>query len=216
MKNLKEIEKKVYTSVYEDGIWDIFFGFMILGMGLSDWLEVIITGAGLPRIISSLFFPAFSVLIFSLGKKYITVPRMGYFEPSKKQRSNKRKLFGLLTITFLIGLGAMLLFSGINLSGETPEWKSWLGGYIVPIAITSMVVGTLSLMAYMMHFNRLYLIAILFGAAMFLTEITRSGLGVPLNSNISFGIAGTIVLLNGLRLFYNFLKKYPLPTEGKE
>lgn len=32
---LKEIEKKAYKSVFQDGLWDIYFGILVLGWGLS-------------------------------------------------------------------------------------------------------------------------------------------------------------------------------------
>ena len=40
--NLKELERKAYRSFYQDGIWDIFFGLMMLAMyafTLFDYME---------------------------------------------------------------------------------------------------------------------------------------------------------------------------------
>ena len=37
--NLKEIQRKVYMTFFQDGLWDIFLGLFILGWGLSILTE---------------------------------------------------------------------------------------------------------------------------------------------------------------------------------
>ena len=32
--NLKEIERKAFRSTYQDGLWDLFFGLVVVGMAL--------------------------------------------------------------------------------------------------------------------------------------------------------------------------------------
>ena len=37
--NLKSIEKKIWFANFQDGIWDIYWGILLLGFGLSPLLE---------------------------------------------------------------------------------------------------------------------------------------------------------------------------------
>jgi hypothetical protein len=37
--NLKEIQRKVYLTFFQDGLWDIFLGLFILAWGLSILTE---------------------------------------------------------------------------------------------------------------------------------------------------------------------------------
>jgi len=32
--DLKELEKKAWRSTFQDGLWDIYFGLLIFGMGI--------------------------------------------------------------------------------------------------------------------------------------------------------------------------------------
>ena len=32
--NLKEIERKAFRSTYQDGLWDIYFGLIVVGMSI--------------------------------------------------------------------------------------------------------------------------------------------------------------------------------------
>ena len=37
--NLKALEKKAWRSVFQDGLWDIFLGLLLMAFGLSAWLD---------------------------------------------------------------------------------------------------------------------------------------------------------------------------------
>ncbi len=74
--NLTEIEKKAFKSTFQDGLWDIMLGLVILAVGiiplLSSW--------NLGDFWSSMLLIPFYIIgytIFNLGKRRITVPRMG-------------------------------------------------------------------------------------------------------------------------------------------
>ena len=78
--DLKEIEKKAFTSYHQDGLIEIFVGIVFILYGsvlLAD-------KAGL---IGLCWLPAALIVPF---KKKVTVPRMGYvtFHSSRKTRQN--------------------------------------------------------------------------------------------------------------------------------
>ena len=71
--NLKQIEKKAYRSIYNDGLYDISWGLLLLGFGLSPLLKDV----GFPKPFDLFLMPLAALLILFLGKKYLTVPRLG-------------------------------------------------------------------------------------------------------------------------------------------
>ena len=73
--DLKKLERKAFTSIFEDGFFDIYLGILFLGIGLLTSLPKII-----PRIITYGIFAliiGLGLLIFLGGKKLMTVPRIG-------------------------------------------------------------------------------------------------------------------------------------------
>ncbi|MDH4292277.1 MAG: hypothetical protein OEV56_06690, partial [Dehalococcoidia bacterium] len=67
--NLKEIQRKVYMSFFQDGLWDIFLGLFMVGWGLAILTEA----AYLPGI----YFLGIYFAIWGI-KKWLTYPRIGY------------------------------------------------------------------------------------------------------------------------------------------
>src|SRR5512146_274287 len=89
MISLKELERKAFRSAYQDGLLDIYMGGTIASFtvfaetlqstdGLTTWQRFLIflVGCGI------------SNLIFWVGKKFITLPRIGQvkFGPARKRR----------------------------------------------------------------------------------------------------------------------------------
>ena len=97
--NLKEIERKAFRSFFQDGIWDIFLGLLMILMGLGPWLggkmgggEIEFTSVVI--IMGILILVALAAVIgFNLAKKYITTPRLGvarFTAPRRKKIKNLR------------------------------------------------------------------------------------------------------------------------------
>lgn len=40
--NLKELERKAWTSYFQDGLWDMYLGLQLLAWGLAPLLEEIV------------------------------------------------------------------------------------------------------------------------------------------------------------------------------
>ena len=83
--NLKEIQRRVYMTFFQDGLWDIFLGLFILGWGLSILTEA----AYLPGI----SFLGIYFVIWGI-KKWLTYPRIGYvrFSATSRRRITARFL----------------------------------------------------------------------------------------------------------------------------
>jgi hypothetical protein len=189
--NLKEIQRKVYMSFFQDGVWDIFLGLFVLGWGLSILTEA----AYVPGTL-------FVVLYFTVWgiKKWLTYPRIGYVKfSSTSRRRIKARFVILLTVVLLLGVMVGILW-GI---GTKPQW---LADYF-PLLFNGMLAAIVCLAAYWGGVNRFYLHA----ALIFLGAVFHQWLGIQWE--FGFIGAGSIIVLIGLGLLVRFLGKYPKMVE---
>ena len=189
--NLKEIQRKVYMSFFQDGLWDIFLGLFILGWGLAILTEA----AYLPAIsFTGLYFVIWGI------KKWVTYPRIGYVRFSATSRRRITARFVILgTVVLLLGVMAAVLW-GI---GTRPQW---LADYF-PLIFNGMLAAVVCFVAYWARVTRFYLHA----ALIFLGAVLHLWLG----TRWEFGFigAGGIIVLIGLGILISFLRKYPKMIE---
>jgi len=191
---LQTIERKVYMSFFQDGVWDIFLGLFVLGWGLSILTE----GAYLPGVL-------FVVLYFTVWgiKKWLTYPRIGYVRfSSTSRRIIKGRFLGLLTVVLLLGVMMGVLW-GI---GTRPQW---LVDYF-PMIFNGMLAAIVCLAAYWVKVNRFYLHA----ALIFLGAVLYQWLGIKWE--FGFIGAGGIIVLIGLGFLISFLYKYPRASQENQ
>jgi len=203
---LKTLERKAYRSIFDDGIWDLFMGLIILSMGLSTFIGTILhLPEGWDTIIPVLFINIIAFLIFYLGKKFITIPRMGFVKFGSKRKVKQLKLKIFLLFMFIINVILFLLpltglIRNIQIQPLILSLLLGLGVYAFPFCVV----------AYYLDFTRLYYYAFLAGIGLFLTEMLYPIVGSPLDTFLSYGITGWAIVAIGLYYFIRFLKKYPL------
>lgn len=192
---LQTIQRRVYMTFFEDGVWDIFLGLFVLGWGLSILTE----GTYLPGILFvALYFTVWGI------KKWLTYPRTGYvkFSSSSRRRITARFLI-LGTAIFLLGVLTAVLW-GI---GTRPQW---LADYF-PVLFNGMLAAVVCLAAYWAQINRFYYHA----ALIFLGGVLHVWLGI--NWEFGFIGAGGIIVLIGFVFLIRFLHKYPrVAQEGQD
>ncbi|MFC1563325.1 hypothetical protein ACFL6G_00250 [candidate division KSB1 bacterium] len=205
--DLTQIERNAYRKFFQDGIWDILLGLMVIGAGYAPLISEL--GIERPWNILIAFIPSFAVLIF--GKKYVTIPRLGLVKFGPKRRADRKKLiivssvFIFTTIILVILTKAELLPFG---------WSTTAGDITGPVVISLLLIGLpLSIVAYFIDFNRLYLYAVVISLTWPSTEILYYYYSSPLDEIIVFGIAGGIPLIIGLTFLVKFMIKYPLSTD---
>jgi hypothetical protein len=186
--NLQAVERRAWTLYFQDGLWDIFLGLLFLGGGLraltgSLWFYLLV---------------AAGILVFILGKRWLTLPRLGQikFGPQRKARTN---------VVRIVVLGVMIITAVIYLLATI--WGDMRG---IPVGwlFVFMVPGVFLLMAYMMDFKRLYLYSVL--VALFV--VAGEFIGDPTAAWAQI-MAGVIPLLVGLLLLVRFLRRYPAVDE---
>ncbi len=199
MIDLKELERKAYTSYYNDGLLEIFLGATIILMGIAIFFDV----AYLFGII-----PVLAMTSWAGAKRAFTVPRIGMvrFGPERRLRIKKEKLF--FTIYFSITvIAGIVVFIIVNRSMDTA--RRIFGAYpLAPIG----VIGALALifLGYWKQIRRFHLYALLVLAALF--GAPHLGLEPP---HYMTGL-GIVILVFGVALLVRFLSTYPKPERGED
>ena len=189
--NLKEIQRKVYLSFFQDGLWDIFLGLFILGWGLA----ILTDATYLPGVsFIGLYFGIWGI------KKWLTYPRIGYARFSATSRRR-------ITARFLI-LGVVVLLVGVMMAvlwgiGTRPQG---LADYF-PLIFNGILAAIVCLVACWARVNRFYL----YGVLIFLGAVFHLWLGI--RWEFGFIGAGGIIVLIGLGILIIFLRKYPKMVE---
>jgi len=209
MLDLKEIERRAFRSTYQDGLWDMCWGAIVMAMAISMHRPE--DGYGPANIILATVVPVVAGGLFWLGKKLITLPRMGQvrFGPARKRRG--RTLAIILGLVVLVQAGIVGLTA---LGGLDPQVGAQINGFLADHSLERLAVAALGslfvgpamiLIAYFSDFPRGYYIAIMMSLAVFVM--------ILLNRPIYALIIGGLIVLPGLVLFVRFLKRYPLSQE---
>ena len=191
--SLKEIERRAYRSTFEDGIYDIQFGFLYLVFALISVLEAI----GISRFFGYALL-VIPLIIPWLGKRYITIPRMGEVEFGQKRRKKNRIILVIGAVVLFLTLPLFFMIGSASISGVL-GWKL-IAVFVAPLFV---------LAVYTTHFPRLYLYAALLIAGVVEAEFLLNLVGSPLNAVYSFGLPGIVITLIGINFLIKFIKTYP-------
>lgn len=201
--DLKELERKAWTSYFEDGFLDIIIGLILLVSILSSTLSEMGV-SDLIRITIYLPLMFLCPVIYVLGKRYVTIPRLGFVKFGPERKAKRTKVIITLIISQLVLL--IILFITIV--------KPFEVGFLLSIMVTLNILVAFLLIAYFFDYSRMYIIGVLvaFSEPTYYylehhTNITHIGL-------IAYGIPAIIILVMGAVALWQFLQKYPLPTEG--
>jgi len=191
--SLKEIERRAYRSTFSDGIYDIQFGAIFLVFALMAVFEA----SDIPRFIGYALLLLALVLPW-LGKRYITIPRMGQVEFGRKRKKRKLIIWTIVAVVAVLILPLVIMIIKQNQSSAL-GWK----------LIATIVAPLFVLVVYTTDFPRLYLYAALLFFGLVSAEFLRSLVGIPLNAAISFGVPGVVITGIGITLLVKFIKTHP-------
>jgi hypothetical protein len=197
--NLKEIQKKAYTSYHQDGLLDIFASAYILTFAtgiLMDFLWDFSFGVILPGFLLALILP-----MWIAAKRRITIPRIGFV---KFGRQGSEKVTA--TLTGLTALGVAILFLFALFHAGSAQWLN----VIIENGMIAIGFGALAVclvFGYAMGLKRLYaygIIALTFFVVGHIIGIFFAYVVIAL---------GITVAATGVNLLVNFVRKYPLKGE---
>lgn len=198
-ESLKELEKKVFSSYFKDGLWDIYGALILLGFGLS-----MVTGW-------DYLIAAFAVLavVLLLFRKRIVIPRLGQVKfSSERQVKTKRSIIiavVTITLTMILGVVFFVLFT----TNSIPSWLDiWMDDYFLA-TFGGILAILVAVAAYVVGVWRYYIYAVLTFIAFILANTLRPNdmEGIPIVA------AGGILLISGVTILARFLRNYPLTLQ---
>jgi hypothetical protein len=187
--DLREIEKKAWTTFSsKDGFYDIFIGVMLIISAIQAFFY-------------NIWFTSFiliSVLIVPLGKKYVTIPRIGLvkFGPERLKSQLKMVVIIGIAVSFTLILFLFPIFI------EDPPL--YLGSIVMALVI-AVVFGALGW--YLCNL-RLIIYGLMWGAGEILWRIFGEPAGPLLM--LTFGI---VMVFIGVFVTIRFVQNYPLPSK---
>ena len=202
--DLKALEKNAWTSYFQDGLWEIVIGTILLASTLSCALE----SAGVEDMTrTAIYFPLIIVLpplILMLGKWYITLPRLGFVKFGQRRELNHIKMF--------IGIAATM---GVNLLmwGLASVYPGALREPYGLLLVTFDVLAIFCLIGYYMDYNGFYLIAVLVAAPYPLKYLLERQGSSAWYDIAGYGIPAVILVAIGLAALVRFIRKYDIPEE---
>ena len=201
--DMKDLEKKAWTSYFQDGLLDIAMGMIMLAAVLSSTLDAI--GVS-DEVRIAIYIPLMVVvppIIVILGKRHITIPRLGVakFGPHRKAR-NRIMIAGLVSLQLI--LLAMLILQWVYGVGA-----GWLGSIIVTLNI----LAAFCLIAYLLDYRRMYVIGILFAMSEPVMFYLKNYSDTVYRGFIAYGIPAVIVMVMGFIMLQRFVQKYEKPTK---
>jgi len=211
--SLKELERKAYRHFFKDGIWDICLGVLLLAFGIGGTISRLgmTWGYVMPDLHAiTLLLYVLSMAVLVVGKRYITVPRLGRVQFGAARRRRLSSSVLILLGSALLGLIVFLLLGG---KGIPETWKSAVPTGRLLFAVNALVV--FGLLAYFLDFRRLYGYAVLWALAFPASEavavhtaLSRAGAFL-----LTVGAFSGVMLGTGVVLLLRFLRGYPSATE---
>jgi hypothetical protein len=198
---LSSVESKAYQTFYKDGLMDMFFGLILIGVGCNVLrLRMGIDTSMLITLAVLLLIPA-----FLLSRLYITRPRLGYVRFGQKRKRRKAvALFVAILIQLVFGF---LLWMSLRGNDNNHLLQKFFNPYTEFI----LIVIVFSLIGYLIDYNRFYLIGFAVGIGLRLSDALENVTQSIVVVSLSFGIAGLFLTVLGLILFVRFLHDYPKP-----
>lgn len=202
--NLKELERKAWRSTYEDGLWDIYYGLIVICLGLFTTRPE--SGYSPATIIFLMMSLLVCYAAFWAAKRWITLPRMGQvkFGPARKKR--KKTLTILLACIVMVQVGFLLVQV---IAWQNPVFGKQINGFLEETGLMDLAVAIIGalfvlpamlLIAYFQDFPRGYYIAVMMSLGIFLL--------IWLNQAIYVVIVGSLIALPGMVLLVRFIQKY--------
>jgi len=203
-KILKEMDRKIFTSYFEDGLLEIFLAAFLLMFAVAP----LISGTLGDFWSSFIFLPIWGVvyLILRLLRKRVIEPRIGSVTWGAMRKKKLRRGTAILLVINLI-----FLVLGI-VSFMIPV----MSGYVMSIRFSVMMLILFSAAGYMLDFNYLYFYGIVMALALPVGEWLYQNAGFSHHGfPVVFGTISSLMFILGILKFVTLVKNTPLSSEGE-
>ncbi|MFZ5516936.1 MAG: hypothetical protein ACOY90_09885 [Candidatus Zhuqueibacterota bacterium] len=202
--NLKEMERRAFVSYHRDGLIDLFLGFLLMVSVLSATLSA--NGVA-DSVRIAIYVPLMVVIgpvLYMVGKRYITIPRLGYVKFGPERRSQRKLMTIILVHVVLLTLVIWTYTSRKTLG----YFGSIMGTYGMSLIIVLIIMAFFSFAVYLTDYKRLYILGLIVAGIEPLHIIAERNFDPKYVGLISSGIPGLILLVMGGVTLIQFLHKY--------
>lgn len=200
--DLSRLERRIWARNFQDGLWDIFLGMILLASGVGTLLgEMGVYTA--ERLAVTLGIIVLGAAGLWLSKHLITRPRMGRVNFGQARVVRSQRASRLYVLMALLNSG--LLITARLANPTTAD----LADTWYPIAYALMMLIFLGAGAYLLDFERLYIHAFLFAMPWPLREMAPTGLRF-----LPFAVFGVVAIGMGVVVLIGFLRRNPIRRAG--
>jgi hypothetical protein len=201
--SLKKVEKQAFTSIHNDGLWDIFLGCFLLMFAIAPFLS---TSMG-DFWSSAVFLPFWGLIYLMIRwvRKHVVAPRVGTARFGRARLAKLRKFSTGMLIANVIALvlGILAARSAGVVSGQT---HTILAGLVFLVGFSAA--------AYFLDFFRLYLYGLLIGLSPVVGEWLWAHNKAPHHGfPVTFGFTALVAIVVGVVLFVRLVRGNPIPVE---
>ncbi len=196
---IKKVERRVFSSFFQDGSLEAFVGIFMLQLGLP----VFFSRNGFGDLESALIvLPIVLVLLGAVFavRRWIVIPRLGNVKFLPERKRALSKLVIVPTIALVAGI-----ITGYFAAENAARWNAFIG--LLPLGLLPLII--LCAAAYFMNIRRLYI----YGALISLVPVSAKFLeNVTLSRNIlpaTVLVTALIFFIVAIVFFVLFLHKYP-------
>jgi len=205
LTDLRALERNAFRKFYDDGVFDIYVGAMLITMGVAAIFADRLANEFQSGLLTLGLALAVTVPLL-LWRRHLLRSRLGDFKPGPARR---RKI----ATTRLVLLGSVL-FGVVAFIVATIAYRSDadidMAGLIVPLLwmLNSLIV--FGAMAYLLDVPRFYVHAVIIGSAMPLLIWPDMLWDTKVAPWLAFGLPGSIVASIGIHKLVAFLQAYPV------
>jgi hypothetical protein len=209
--DLRDLEKRAFRRFYDDGLFDVFFGLLILGLSLGS---VVQDRLGSEVVALSVMTGVAAVLVVALTalRRRLVRPRLGEFTPGPARR---RKI----TTTRLILIGSAVfgvVAFGLGVVAGRQNAAPMAVEVVLPLVWFVNAVAVLGAMAYLLDVPRFAVYGVLFGLVgpLLIWPDVLWDFRVP--PVTAFALPALPMLGVGLWRLRRFLEEHPVRPTGED
>lgn len=207
--DLERLERAAFRRFYEDGIFDIYLGAMLLVLFAASamWELVESEAASYVVVLATALLVTVPLLTF---RRRLLRERLGTFKPGLRRKLRISRTRWILAGSVVVGLAA---FAAAALAVVGPAATDVVE-VVVPLLWLVNCVVVFGAMAYYLDVPRFYVYGIAGGLLMPLMIWPDVLWGIEPPAWLIFGAAGLALVGFGLCKLRRFLRQYPAPQAG--
>jgi hypothetical protein len=202
--NLKQADRKIFTTSLNDGLLDIFMASVVLMFVIAPFLSVYLGDFWS----SFIFLPVWGILYLVIRwlRVHVIRPRIGTV---KYGLMRKKKLTAFSILMLILNILFMLLGLIAFAMPNMPGWR-------VVMPFSGMLLISFSLAGYYLDLTRLYVYGLILALAPVIGEWLWQNVGVSHHGYpVTFGLSALIIFLVGIFKFITLLRDNPLPVDAQ-